>query len=219
MERALESRSGRLYFGGNNGFNEFFPDSVKEKPYSPPIVLTDFKVFNKSVQIGDRTSGEPILKADITESREITLPYDQSVISFDFASLNYISPEKKEYQYRMEGFDKNWNNVGTRHTATYTNLDPGEYTFSVRGLDSNGEWSNNARSLQLNIIPPFWQTWWFRGLSIFLIMGGALSAYLVRMRRIHVNGRSSSDWYRNEPKSRPAEGQLAYSIGILAECE
>ena len=181
-----KSRSGRLYFGGNNGFNEFFPDSVKEKPYAPPIVLTDFKLFNKSVHIGDRTSGEPILKADITESREITLPYDQSVISFDFASLNYISPEKKEYQYRMEGFDKNWNNVGTRHTATYTNLDPGEYTFSVRGLDSNGEWSKKVVSLQLNIIPPFWQTGMFRGMSFFLIVGSAFAVYTIRMRRIQV---------------------------------
>ncbi|HMI68207.1 MAG TPA: response regulator, partial [Cyclobacteriaceae bacterium] len=181
-----KSRSGRLYFGGNNGFNEFFPDSIKEKPYAPPIVLTDFKLFNKSVRIGDRTSGEPILKADITESREITLPYDQSVISFDFASLNYISPEKKEYQYRMEGFDKDWNNVGTRHTATYTNLDPGEYTFSARGMDSNGEWSKKVVSLQLNIIPPFWQTGKFRGLSIFLIIGSAFAVYTIRMRRIQV---------------------------------
>ena len=139
-----KSRSGLMYFGGINGFNEFNPDSIKETKFDPPLVITDFRIANKEVPIAINENDPSPLKKNITETSDITLPYNSSVISFEFASLNYIPAEKKQYAYMLEGFDKTWNEVGTRRIATYTNLDPGKYIFKVKGLNNEGEWSSRT---------------------------------------------------------------------------
>ena len=174
-----KSRSGAMYFGGNNGFNAFFPDSVKAKEYDPPIVLTNFLLFNKPVLIADSLNPSPLSK-QITESNEVSLSHRQGVVSFEFASLNYVPASKKQYEYIMEGFDESWNSTGTRHEATYTNLDPGTYTFKVRGLDNSGNWSEKTRSLTLIITPPYWQTMWFRVLAFLALVAGVF--FIIRLR-------------------------------------
>ncbi|HZE86409.1 MAG TPA: two-component regulator propeller domain-containing protein, partial [Puia sp.] len=176
----FKSSSGTMYFGGTNGFNEFFPDSIKENPFEPPLVITSFQVFNKEVTISDEGAMTP-LKKDITETKEITVSYKQSVISFGFASLNYTSTEKKQYAYRLTGFDKKWNNIDIRRTATYTNLDPGSYVFEVKGLNNDGSWSPAVTSLNVTITPPFWMTWWFRLAAVLVITGSTIAFYRIRM--------------------------------------
>jgi signal transduction histidine kinase/ligand-binding sensor domain-containing protein len=176
--------SGAMYFGGNNGFNEFFPDSIKESSFDPPLVMTDFRIFNKSVLISKDKNDPSPLKKDITETKEITLTYKSSVITFEFASLNYTGREKKQYAYKLEGFDLEWNNIGTKRTATYTNLDPGKYIFKVRGLNNEGNWSSNIAGIQLTITPPFWLTWWFRITAIIAIVGGVIIFYRARINAI-----------------------------------
>ena len=171
-----KSRSGKFYFGGINGFNEFHPDSVRDVSFTPPLVLTNFEVFNKSVPITD----EGILKKSIGETKAITLDYDQSVFSFEFASLNYTSNDRKHYAYMLEGFDKDWNYIDIKRTATYTNLNPGEYLFKVRGLDNQGNWSPEIISVQLTITPPLWKTRWFRVLATIVL--GALIVGVYRLR-------------------------------------
>lgn len=180
---SLKSRSGAMYFGGNNGFNEFFPDSIQLKSYDPPIVLTNFLLFNKSVQVADSLNASPLTK-HISETTAITLSHDQSVISFEFSSLNYVYPEKKQYEYIMEGFDRSWNNVGIKHTATYTNLDPGEYIFKVRGLNSAGHWSDNIRTVNLTITHPYWQTWWFKTILALAMLSGIIAIIIIRVNTI-----------------------------------
>ena len=175
---------GAMYFGGNNGFNEFFPDSVKESTFDPPLVLIDFLIFNKSVAIAKDEHDESPLKKNITETNAITIPYSSSVISFEFASLNYTPQDKKKYAYILEGFDKTWNERGIRRTANYTNLDPGKYIFKVKGLKNNGEWSDRMISIQLTITPPFWLTCWFKTLFIVFIVGSFGTWYRVRARTI-----------------------------------
>ena len=179
-----KSRSGAMYFGGNKGFNEFFPDSIQDMATDPPLVMTDFLIFNKQVPIASDEKNNSPLKKTITETRDITVPYKSSVISFEFASLNYSSPEKREYAYMLEGFDKNWNEVGLNRTATYTNLDPGKYTFKVRSLNSEGKWSDKIASIQLTIMPPFWMTWWFRLLVLLGIAGSIMGIYRYRVNII-----------------------------------
>jgi hypothetical protein len=168
----LKSRTGIMYFGGPNGFNEFHPDSIKEKPFDPPLLITDFLLFNKPVIISDNEDESP-LQRHISETKAITLPYTSSVFSFEFASLNFTSAEKKRYAYKMEGFDKDWNYIGTSHTATYTNLDGGSYVFKVKGLNNQGEWSSRMATIFVTITPPFWMTWWFRILAASLFIASA----------------------------------------------
>jgi signal transduction histidine kinase/streptogramin lyase len=184
LTSCYRTRSGRMYFGGINGFNGFFPDSIKEKKYEPPLVFTDFQIFNKQVPIGENNNGKSILQQSITATNALILSYDQSVITFEFASLNYVVQNKKQYSYMLEPFDKDWNNIGTKHTATYTNLDPGEYTFKVRGWNNEGRWSSNMASLKLTITPPVWLTWWFRITVFVCVIGGAISFYRFRINII-----------------------------------
>ena len=179
-----KSRSGALYFGGVNGFNEFFADSIKDISFDPPLVLTDFQIFNKEVPIARNEKDPSPLKVNITATKEITLPYSSSVISFEFASLNYTIPEKKQYAYMLEGFDKSWNYIGKKHAATYTNLDPGTYIFKVKGLNNDGSWSDRTIALTLNILPPFWMTWWFRLLIVAFITGTPIAFYRIRINRV-----------------------------------
>ncbi|MEK6480708.1 two-component regulator propeller domain-containing protein [Catalinimonas sp. 4WD22] len=181
-EAYCKSRSGKMYFGGINGFNEFHPDSIREKEFTPPLVITKFEIFNSVVPIAQ--DDEAILKKHISETEALTLSYEHSVFSFEFASLNYTLPEKKQYAYQLEGFDKSWNYVGTKHMATYTNLDPGTYTFKVKGLDNQGNWSKDTASLKLTITPPYWQTWWFRLGSALFVLGSFVLFFHVRLRVI-----------------------------------
>jgi len=178
-----KSSSGAMYFGGINGFNEFFPDRITENNFDPPLVFTGFLLFNKNVPISTDSTPSPLHKV-ISETDAIELPYASSVISFEFASLNYTTPEKKRYAYMLEGFDKTWNDIGTARRATYTKLDPGKYTFRVRGLNDKGEWSVNQKSIELTIIPPFWMTWWFKLTIFLLVVGAAISFYRFRINQV-----------------------------------
>ncbi|HEY2725583.1 MAG TPA: ATP-binding protein, partial [Parafilimonas sp.] len=157
---------------------------IKESSFDPPLIITDFRIFNKSVAVAKDDKDPSPLKQDITEAKTITLSYKSSVISFDFASLNYTSSEKKQYAYKLEGFDKEWNYSGTNHTATYTNLDADTYTFKVKSLNNNGKWSSHIISLQLIVTPPFWLTWWFKLIAALIIVGSCIGFYKYRINKV-----------------------------------
>lgn len=179
-----KDHTGLMYFGGNNGFNVFDPNNITQAPFEPPLLLTGFSIFNKAVSIAVNDKDQSPLKKNITETKLIRLPYNSSVIEFEFASLNYTSDEKKQYAYMLEGFDKKWNDAGTRRTATYTNLDPGTYTFKVKGLNNQGKWSTKITSVKLVITPPFWLTWWFKMLAVLVVAGAGIGYFKYRMNTI-----------------------------------
>lgn len=156
-----KTKTGALYFGGINGFNKFYPASIEETDVEFPVVFTGFEIFNKKIPIAKNSNDPSPLKQDIAEAKQIELPYDDAVISFEFAALNYTADEKKQYAYLLKGFDKDWNYIGSKHTATFTNLNPGRYNFMVKAKNKNGEWSKNIKTIELIIKPPFWLTWWF----------------------------------------------------------
>jgi signal transduction histidine kinase/ligand-binding sensor domain-containing protein len=203
----LKSSTGLMYFGGVDGFNTFFPDSIRPNLFEPPLVFTNFLIFNKEVPVSDEQNKTP-LKTAISEAREITISYSQSVISFEFASLNYAWQQKKQYSYKLDGFDKSWNNIGTSHSATYTNLEPGKYTLKIRCLNSQGKWSDKTTALNLIILPPFWMTWWFRILGLTVIVGGTV--LFIRLRLIAIRRQQVS--LENQVKERTE--RLAESMGL-----
>jgi signal transduction histidine kinase len=192
----LQARNGEMYFGGVNGFNVFHPDSVRDEDYLPPIVITDFQIFNKPVSIG--TNGKPIdqgekkgelfLHKSITAINKIILTYKQNVFSFGYAALDYTAPENNKYVYMMEGFDKNWINAGTRRLATYTNLDPGDYVFKVKGTNNDGVWNEEEAAVILIITPPPWKTWWAYTIYVLILI-----AALVGFRRYELNKRKRKE--------------------------
>ncbi len=165
-----------LYFGGTNGFNIFNPDKITDNTYIPPIVISDFQIFNKPELIGDKG-----LKKDRGNGEELVLSYKQSVFSFEYAALNYISSLKNQYAYKLEGFDDDWNYVGTKRSVTYTNLDPGNYIFRVKGSNNDGIWNEEGISLPIIITPPFWETTWFYGLILTAVAGIIFGLYRWRV--------------------------------------
>lgn len=167
----FKDKDGLLYFGGSGGLTYFNPSDIKNNPYVPKVFLTDFQIFNESIKPSPEN---PFLKKNITLAKDITLSYKESVFSFEFAALIYNNPVKNQYSYTMEGFDKDWVYCGTRRNVTYTNLDPGNYTFRVKGSNNDGIWNVEGTSINISISPPWWQTWWFKSCGatlIFLIAG------------------------------------------------
>ncbi|MCG9973097.1 hybrid sensor histidine kinase/response regulator transcription factor [Christiangramia crocea] len=166
---------GWLYFGTINGLTYFHPDTLKTKLPPSEMQITGFQLFNEEVPVGQNS----ILKKNITYTDSISLKHHQNVITFEFAALNYQPGNK--YAYFLEGFEDNWNMVGDKRTATYTNLSPGEYTFRVQTLPLN---NSQEKKIHLTILPPFWQTNWAYALYFILLLAG-IYAYWRFVRFIH----------------------------------
>ncbi len=156
---------GNLYFGGSNGVIKFHPDQIKENKNIPKIYFSDFRLFNKSVGISEKS----ILKKHISLTQDVTLNHSQSVISIDFVALNYTEPSQNLYSYYLEGFESDWNHAGKVNSATYTNLDPGKYVFKVKASNNDGIWNPEPTILNITVKAPMWATWWaFAGYIILL---------------------------------------------------
>lgn len=194
----FKTKAGEILFGGVNGFNVLHPENVARNEVVPPVVISDFKIFNKSVS--PRQEGSP-LQEDILATKKITLSYDQSIFSFDFAALNYTAAGKNQYAYKLEGFDKDWIYCGNNRTATYTNLDPGSYVFHVKASNNDGVWNQSGTSITIIITPPFWQTWWFKLLAIAFFLVGILAVYKIRLKAISQQKRSLEQQVQERTRS------------------
>ncbi|TAK56492.1 MAG: hypothetical protein EPO24_11190 [Bacteroidetes bacterium] len=175
----FKSSRGIMFFGGIKGVTWFDPDSLGENSYIPPIVITSFQKFNKSLR----------LLPDEWKRRTLSLSHDDNVFGFEFSALDYTEPMKNKYEYKMEGFDPAWvTTTSERRMATYTNLDPGEYIFKVRGSNNDGKWNEQGASLRIIILPPYWETWWFR-MTLAVVLGaifyGLYRARVGSLRKQH----------------------------------
>lgn len=160
------TKGGEFLFGGNSGFTLFKPERIKTitgNAFPPKVALTALRIFNREIKPG---APESALNEHINESEKIVLDYDQNVLTFEFASLNFIQPEQNSYAYMLDGFEKDWNVVGNQRSATYTNLEPGNYVFKVKASNNDGVWSADIKDVRIEILPPFWGTWWFKLLAV-----------------------------------------------------
>ncbi|UCF64395.1 MAG: response regulator [bacterium] len=176
-----------------NKFISFPPDSINDNIRIPSVVITDFQLFNKSVPVGlDTSTGRSILHKTITETDEIELTYKDYIITFEFAALDFQFPEKNKFAYMLEGFDRGWTYTdASRRSATYTNLDPGEYTFWVKGSNSDGIWNETGTSLKIIVTPPWWETW-----QIYLLYLIVVLSVLYGLRRYELN----REMWKNQSK-------------------
>jgi len=170
----FKAKDGTLYFGGNAGAISFDPTKVKENSFMPNVVITDFRVFDKSF-----LSDKSILFTD-----EINLAYDQNFFTIEFTSLDYTAPEKNIFEYKLEGVDKNWIKSKGSKFASYTDIGDGHYKFKVRGSNSSGKFNPQEAVLQIIIFPPFWKTWWFRLLAIIAVAIILYSLHKYRLNRM-----------------------------------
>jgi ligand-binding sensor domain-containing protein/serine phosphatase RsbU (regulator of sigma subunit) len=184
-QACFKSSSGEMFFGGIDGLNAFYPDSIRDNPFVPDIAITDFRLFGESVPIGNYSP----LKKHITETETIQLAYWQNDISFDYVALHYNRPSENKYSYILVNYDEGWREVGKKRTATYTSLEPGDYYFRVRGCNNDGVWNKKGATVRIIITPPWWETKWayigyvVGGLILILIVYWLMHNYLVNRER------------------------------------
>lgn len=182
-----KGESGKFYFGGDEGFVEFYPDSIRDNKHIPPVVITGFRLFNKTVPIGE---GSP-LKKSILVTEALDLSYRENHLSFVFSALNYINPSKNRYKYMMVGFDKSWIDAGITRSATYTSMRPGKYTFRVTGSNNDGIWNEEGAMIHIRIHPPPWFAWWAYVCYGLLLTGSffAFRKFLIRREKARADYR------------------------------
>ncbi len=157
--------NGFIFVEGEMGIDYFHPDSIKDNPIPPEILITNLKLDNQAVAIGKtkeqlNAKSEFFLGSHISYTNKLRIPPNKQVITFEFKAIHFESPENNEYAYQLVNFDKDWQYVGTKREATYTNLDPGTYVFKVKTANADGIWNDTPAEITLIILPPWWLTWW-----------------------------------------------------------
>ncbi len=208
---AYKSGDGEMFFNSYAGVVSFRPEKMVEKPYAPPVVLTDFLLFGKQVSL----AGESPLRQPIHSTSSITLSHRQSIFSLEFAALSYASPERTRYRYKLEGLETEWNETdSTRRSATYTTLAPGSYVFRVQAHVNRGAWSEKEARLGIVVLPPWWGTWWFRSIAALLILLALWRVYITRVRRIEQHNRELA---REEARLREQNLELDRKVAERTE--
>ncbi|MEA4903334.1 MAG: two-component regulator propeller domain-containing protein, partial [Petrimonas sp.] len=169
----FKDHNGKIYFGGVKGFVAFNPGDLGINEYIPPIVLTSFQIQNKEVSLNEEES--PLIKS-ITQNNSFNIPYNASV-SIGFAALSYVYPNGNMYAYKLEGRDNDWIYVNQAHQVNYADLSPGNYTFKVKGANSDGIWNEAGASLTITILPPWYKTVW--AYLLYLVTTGAILYYSI----------------------------------------
>ena len=212
---------GTLFFGGNNGFNMVRPSEIARNERPPAVVLTGFQLFNHEVPIG--TEDSPLAK-HVSRLDHLVLSYKQSVMTFEFAALDYTASEQNQYAYKLEGFDSDWQQVGPQRTASYTNLAPGNYTFRVKASNNDGVWNDAGASIRLTVTPPFWKTWWFR-LFLVAAAASAVRAWLRRLEQRRETLRAEKEYLERNVSEilrgmdRLSEGDLTVQLAVRQDDE
>ncbi len=189
----------RFYLGTKNGVNVIEPQDIKYNPYLVKPYLKDVRIFNKKTNQKEKGNYFDVTK----EMNLVTLQHGQTILTIDYEAISYTRPEKKQYAYFLEGFENTWNYVGSKTSATYTNLDSGEYTFKLKASNNDNKWDEAATVLKIKVLPPWWKTFW--AYLIFLLLLALmifLATYLYRKR---VNERNS---YRLERERRKQKVEL-----------
>ncbi len=172
-----QSKQGEMFFGSSQGLITFFPDQIQYNPNPPAVVITALNLSNK------------VLRTDLLPNEYVKLSYKENYLSFDFAALDYTSPAKNQYAYKMVGLESEWNEVGNRRHADYPDLKPGTYTFRVTATNNSGVWNQQGAMVRILIEPPFWQNWWFIGLMVLTFLGIVTTGVWFRLKGVEARRR------------------------------
>ncbi len=176
-----KDEKGRIYFGNSKGYLLINPNLNNKNNFVPPVVITGMKIFGKQLS---EYFENPDSSIHISFLKEIKLNYSQNEIEIDYAALNFTNTQRNQYAYKLEGFDQEWKNVGTQRYAKYTNLDPGDYTFRVKGSNNDGIWNETGAILLIHISSPWWKTWWFVVIEIISLLAILYFIFKIRVNRI-----------------------------------
>ncbi len=209
---ALKTSQGRIFFGAVNGFNTFFPYQIKTNNAKPRVYIDGLEVIDNQQK---KDFGLPL---SVAQHNEVALDYDEAkMINFSFVALSYSSPEKNQYAYRLEGFEKDWNYVSNRQLATYTNLPAGNYTFHVKATNNDGIWSDQEATLRIEVLPPFWWSWYAK--VFYLLLAIALIWYYVHalLRRTEQRHQQELRQLQEQQEKQQRDARLNFFTMIAHE--
>lgn len=211
-------KSGEMVFGGVNGFNIFHPDSIKNNPIAPNVVLTGLKIFSREINPGDTINGKVLLPGPIHKTTQLRLPYNHNSLTLEFAALHYTSSAYNKYRYMLEGFDSEWHQTQGHDTyGIYTNLKPGKYRFIVYGANCDGIWSNTPAMISIEVTPPFWKTntAYFLYVVLFLI----ILSLIIRAALRHTQQRHNLEMEKalREEEQKSFDNKLKFFTDISHE--
>lgn len=214
FKASLKSSTGKLYFGGINGFNSFYPNDFKENSYIPPVYIVDVRLYNT-----EESKSRELLKLSgpIYMAQKITLPFDNNSIVLEFDALSYEKPDRNKYRYILEGFDKIWVNSDNSNLASYTNLPPGEYTFRVKGSNNDGKWNENGTSIKLRILPPWWKSTFAYIVYAFTILVSLFLILRYFVRRSDKKFKQQLEEYQIEKEKEVYQSKIRFFINLVHE--
>jgi len=208
----MKATDGRVYLGTTSGFNSFYPFQIKTNSVMPPVYVTSLEILNREER---NAEGQPI---DLTLTKQITIGYgDSKMVTLSFASLSYCSPEKIQYAYMLEGFDRDWNYVGNQNRATYTNLPAGTYTFRVKATNNDGIWSDNEAELIIIVQPPFWWSWYAKLLYLVLMVTAVYYYVQLRLKRAERQHQRELQLLNEQKEKEVREARLDFFTMIAHE--
>lgn len=175
LHASLKLSNGNILFSGNNGFILFHPGNITFNTFVPPVVLRNLSINNEKIS-PDTKDG--ILTEPLDRQKKIVLKYNESNFTIEYCALNFVFSDKNQYAYMLEGFDHEWNQVGSRREAFYTNIPPGEYKFIVKGSNNDNLWNNDGTSIFIEVLPPLWKTWW--AYCFYFIMLSSILFFIFR---------------------------------------
>lgn len=210
----LKTRSGQLYFGGINGFNSFDPRKMVQNTQAPNVVLSDFYLFNKRVSPTDEDSP---LKQAVGYEQELVLKHSQSIVGFEFVSLSYMAPNKNQYAYMLEGFEKDWTVVTGEPKITYTNLPSGRYTLRVKASNNDGLWSRKEVALNIRVRPPFWRSNVALIIYLILIIYGVILTNRYMRRRVEDEHQEKIMRLKTEQEKELYDSKIEFFTNIVHE--
>jgi signal transduction histidine kinase/ligand-binding sensor domain-containing protein/DNA-binding response OmpR family regulator len=206
-----------LYFGGTFGLNSFNPDEIVESDYKNSIVFTNLSLYNQRVEIGNATGNPGILKKSLNNTTEFSLNYQQKNFQIEFSALDYKAFGKNQYAYKLDNFDKDWNNIGTQHFINFNNLPPGEYTLNIKSSSSNYIWNEQPRKIKIIISPPFWRTWYA---IVFYVMLIVVIVSIIRwnaVKQVHMAKNLEIEKIKHQQDQRISEMKFQFFTNISHE--
>ena len=174
-----KGKSGEIFFGGIKGLNYFNPAEIEENTNIPPVVLTKIRLAETNIS---HKNNPEFLEKSVEETKKIILSYKDDIVTFEFAALEFSSPEKNQYAYKLENFNNTWINTGGVRSVTYTHLPPGEYVFKVKASNGDGVWNTDGIAVELIIEPPWYRTWF-----AYILFGLSLAAIVYFVRQYEKN--------------------------------
>jgi len=208
----LKASDGKLYFGSVNGFCTFYPYQIKANNRAPAVYITGIELYNKPVETGSEK-----LPLSLSAIKQLELSSSDNMLGISFAALSYCSPQKNQYAYMLEGFDKDWIYTGNNNHATYTNLPAGTYTFKVKATNNDGLWSNKEATLKIVVHPPFWWSWPAKLLYLCLLALGIYFYTHLKLKRADHRHKKEIQRLNQQRESEEKEARLKFFTMVAHE--